>query len=103
VICNGVNFIALPLFGLAVFALFFQLVVAKGPAGGLDQSGIHGNALVDGKPLVLELAQDFGVDLVHSLFGQAGSEAGEGGVVRGWLAEGHFQEGIKGQTVVLPR
>ena len=102
-ICNGVNFILFSLFGLAVFALFFQLVVAQRPAGGLDQTGIHGNALVDGKPLVLELAQDFGVDLVHGLFGQASSEAGEGGVVRGRLAEGQVQESFKGQTIVLPR
>jgi len=40
-------FIMLPLFGLAVFALFFELIVAHGPAGGLDQAGIHGHAFID--------------------------------------------------------
>ena len=44
-------FIALPLFGLAVSALFFQFILAQGPAGGLDQAGVHGNALVDARGL----------------------------------------------------
>jgi len=93
-------FIALALFGAAASALFFQLVVAQGTAGGLDQSGIDGNALVDGKPLVLELAQDFGVDRVHGGFGQTAAEAGESGVIRSGLAKGQLQEGFEGQTII---
>ena len=43
-------------FSLAVFTLFFQFILAQRPACGLDQAGVHGNALVDAKPLLLELA-----------------------------------------------
>jgi hypothetical protein len=93
-------FIVLPLFGLAVFAVFFQLVVAQGAAGGLDQAGVHGNALVDGKPLLLELTQDLGVDRVYGGFGQSAAEAGEGGVIRCGLAEGQAQKGFEGESVV---
>jgi len=39
----------------------FQFIIAKRPAGRLDQAGIHGNPFVNGKPLGLELAQDLGV------------------------------------------
>ena len=93
-------FIPLTLISLTVFALLFQLIVAQRPAGGLDQAGIHGNALVDGKPLLLELAQDLGVDRVHGGFGQPTAEAGEGGVIRSGLAEGKAQEGFEGEPVV---
>jgi hypothetical protein len=47
-------FIPLTFISLTVFALLFQLIVAQGAAGGLDQPGIHGNALVYEKPLLLE-------------------------------------------------
>jgi hypothetical protein len=44
--------IPLALFTVAVFALLFQLILTQGSTGGLNQAGIHGNALVDGKPLL---------------------------------------------------
>ena len=46
---------------IAFFFEFFELIVAEQPAGGFDESGIHGNALVDGQSFGFELAQDFGV------------------------------------------
>jgi hypothetical protein len=46
-------FIPLALFGFSLFALLFQLIVAQRTSGGFDQSGIHGHALVDAKPLLL--------------------------------------------------
>jgi hypothetical protein len=93
-------FIMLSFLGLAVIALFFQLVVAQGAACRLDQSGIHGNAFVDGEPLLLELAQDLGVDRIHGGFGQPAAEAGEGRVIWCGLAEGKSQEGFEGEPVV---
>ena len=92
-------FIPLALFTVAVFALLFQLILTQGSTGGLNQAGIHGNALVDGKPLLLELAQDLGVDRIHGLLGQPAAEAGEGGVIRSRLAEGKPQKGFEGQAV----
>jgi hypothetical protein len=62
-------FIMVPFLGLAVLRCSFQLVVAPGAACRLDQAGIHGNAFVDGEPLLLELTQDLGVDRVHGGFG----------------------------------
>ena len=97
------GFIPLSLFSLAVFTLLFQLILAQGSAGGLDQAGIDGNALIDTKPLLLELAQDLGVDRIHGFLGQAAAEAGEGGVIRGGLTEGKPQKGFEGQPIILPR
>ena len=85
-------FIPLAIFTVAVFALLFQLISTQGSTGGLNQAGIHGNALVDGKPLLLELAQDFGVDRIHGILGQPVAEAGEGEVIRSRLAEGQTQK-----------
>jgi hypothetical protein len=62
-------FVPFTVFSLAVFTLFFQFILTQRPTGGFDQPSIHGNALVDGKPLLFELAPDLGVDLVHSFFG----------------------------------
>ena len=93
------GFIPLALFGVAVFALLFQLILAQGPAGGANQAGIHGNAFVDAKPLLFELAQDFGIDRIHGLLGKPAAETGEGGMVRGRLAEGKPQKGFEGQAV----
>jgi hypothetical protein len=52
-----------------------------------------------GKPLLLELAQDLGIDRIHGLLGQPTAEAGEGRMVRGRLAEGKPQKGFEGQAV----
>ena len=93
-------FIALPFFGLAVFTLLFQFILTQGSTGGLDQAGIHGHAFIDANSLLLELAQDLGVDRIHGGFGQSASEAREGGVVRGRLAERKVQEGFEGEPVV---
>jgi hypothetical protein len=82
-----------------VFALLFQLILTQGATGRLNQAGIHGNALVDGKPLLLELAQDLGVDRIHGLLGQSATETGEGGVIRSRLAERQTQKGFEGQPV----
>jgi hypothetical protein len=48
----------------------FQIIIAKRPDSGLYQAGVHGHALIDGKPLDLELAQDLGVlpDYKFTLF-----------------------------------
>ena len=94
------GFILFSFFGLAVFTLLFQFILTQGSTGGLDQAGIHGNALIDAKPLLLELAQDFGIDRIHGGFGQPASEAGEGRVIRGRLAEGQVQEGFEGEPVI---
>ena len=82
------GFIPLAFFGVAVLTLLFQFVLAQRLAGRSNQAGIDGDALIDGKPLFFELAQDFGVDRIHGFFGQAASEAGEGRMVRRGLAEG---------------
>jgi hypothetical protein len=52
--------------------------------------------------LLLELAQDFGVDRIHGLIGQSTAEAGESGMIRSGLAEGKPQKGFEGQPVGLP-
>jgi hypothetical protein len=95
-------FIPLALFTVAVFALLFQLILTQGATGRLNQAGIHGNALVDGKPLLLELTQDLGVDRINCLLGQSATETGEGGVIRSRLAEGEPQKSFEGQAVGLP-
>jgi hypothetical protein len=52
--------------------------------------------------LLLELAQELGVDRIHGLLGQPAAEAGEGGVIRSRLAERQTQNGFEGQPVGLP-
>jgi len=49
------GFIALSFFSLAVLTLLFQFILTQGSTGRLNQAGIHSNAFVDGKPLLLEL------------------------------------------------
>jgi hypothetical protein len=95
------GFIALAFISLAVLTLLFQLILTQGSTGRLNQAGIHSNAFVDGKPLLLELAQDLGIDRIHihGLLGQSTAEAGEGRMVRGRLAEGKPQKGFEGQAV----
>ena len=93
------GFIALSFFSLAVLTLLFQFILTQGSTGRLNQAGIHSNAFVDGKPLLLELAQDLGIDRIHGLLGQSTAEAGEGRMVRGRLAEGKPQKGFEGQAV----
>ena len=58
-------FIMVPFIGLAVIALLFQLVVAQGATGRLDQAGIHGNAFVDGEPLLFELTRGLKNSMHH--------------------------------------
>ena len=67
--------ILLAFLGIAMRAFLFQLIIAKRSTGGLYQTGVHGYALVDGKPLGLELAQDLGVDLFHGGLAQPAAEA----------------------------
>jgi hypothetical protein len=55
--------------------------------------------IVDGKPLLIELAQDLVIDRIHSLLGQSTAEAGERGMILSELAEGKPQKGIEGQSV----
>ena len=47
-------------FAFRSIAFVFEFVVADGPAGGFNDSSIHGNAFVDSQTLGFELAQDFG-------------------------------------------
>jgi hypothetical protein len=56
------------------------------------QVALVGIDLVDGKPLLLELAQDLGVDRIHGLLWQPAAEAGEGGLIRSGLAEGQTEK-----------
>ena len=51
-----------------VVLLFFKLIIAEGTTGGFNESGIDGNAFIDGQALAFELSQDFRVELVHGLF-----------------------------------
>ena len=67
--------ILLAFLGIAMRAFLFQLIIAKRSTGGLYQAGVHGHALIDGKPLGLELAQDLGVDLFHGGLAQPAAEA----------------------------
>ena len=60
---------------VAVRAFLLQIIVAHRAAGRFHQAGVHGHALVDGKPLGLELAQDLGVDLFHGGFTEPAAEA----------------------------
>lgn len=68
-------FIPLAFFTVAVFALLFQFILTQRSTGRLNIAGIYGNALVDGKPLLLELSQDLGVDCIHGMLGQRISTA----------------------------
>jgi hypothetical protein len=45
----------LPFWGLPLFPLLFDLVVADGMAGGFNQVGIHGYALLDGRNMIQTL------------------------------------------------
>ena len=62
-------------FGIAMRAFLFQFIVAKRSTGRFHQAGVHGHALVDGKPLSFELAQDLGVDLLHGGLAQPAAES----------------------------
>jgi hypothetical protein len=101
VICNGINFILLALFIVAVFALIDQLILTQESTGRLKQASIQSNAVVDGKPLLRELAQYHGIDRTQGLLGQPAGEAGKSGVIRSKLAEGQTQKGFEGQPVDL--
>ena len=48
--------------------------------------------------MLLELAQDLGVDRIHGLLGQPAAETGKGGVIRSRLAEGQTQKGFEGEA-----
>src|SRR3989339_790474 len=73
--------VQLPLLGLSLLPLLFDLLVADGMAGGLNQAGIHRYALIDDKPLPGELLKNDAVDPVHRLFGQTAPETGKSGMV----------------------
>lgn len=49
-------FIEIALGGIAFFFKFLQLLIGCGAAGGLDESGVDGNAFVDAQALCLELS-----------------------------------------------
>ena len=53
---------------ISLFSYFFKLIIAEGTTGGFNESGIDGNAFIDGQALAFELSQDFRVELVHGLF-----------------------------------
>ena len=55
-------------------------------SGQLAESGIDGNAFINRQALAFQLAQDFGVKLIHGFFGQSLSKTRECGVVRGRFA-----------------
>jgi len=59
-----------------------KFIIAERPAGGFNKPGVNGDAFINAQALVFKLAQDFGIDLIHSFFGQSASEAREGGVIR---------------------
>jgi hypothetical protein len=50
--------------------------------------------------LLFELAQNLGVDRIHSGFGMRLWKREKGGVVRSWLAKGQAQKGYEGQPIV---
>src|SRR5450756_1272964 len=66
---------------LSLSPLLLDLFVADGMAGGLNQAGVHGNSLIDDKPLPGELLKDVAVNQVHRLLGQTAPETGKGGMV----------------------
>ena len=53
--------IFLAFISIAICKFLFQLIIAKRSAGRFNQAGIHGHALVDGKPLGFELTKDLGI------------------------------------------
>ena len=74
----------------------FDFIVADLIAGGFNESGINGNVL----SLSFKLAKDFGIDLIHSIFGKPGSKKGESWVIRRSFTEKQAQEFFKRQSVV---
>jgi hypothetical protein len=48
--------------------MFFNLIITDGMTGGFNESGINSNAFIDGNALAFELAEDFGVYLIHGFF-----------------------------------
>jgi hypothetical protein len=54
---------------------FFQFVFGNGPAGRLDQAGIHSNAFIDREAKLMKLFQQGTVNLNHSLFGDSFAES----------------------------
>lgn len=51
--------------------MFSEVIIAERSAGGLDESGINGNAFIDSQTLVFKLAQNFGIELIHGFFGES--------------------------------
>ena len=85
---------------MPLFSNFFKLIIAEGTAGGFNEPGIYGNALIDCQALVFKLVQDFRVELVHGLFGQSGSKARECGMIRRGFVKRQLQELFKGQAAI---
>lgn len=85
---------------LSLFLFFFQFFSAEGPTGRLDQAGVHGDALVDGKSSSGELVQQFAVNPAQGSGGQPSSETGEGGMIGGRIIKGKSEKRLEGDPVI---
>ena len=80
----------------------FDFIITDRMAGGFNQPGVNGDALINAQTLAFKLAQDLGVNLIHSLFGESASKARKSGVIRRGFAQRKMQKFFKRPSVIHP-